>query len=151
MSAAMTCAEAEPLLPLVADGVLDPDGDPALFAHLARCQSCQESLARHDLVTLALERAPRPAPRTIRIPWPVALAAAASLVLGVGAWLWPGAAAATAQPAGPVVHRLPGADGETPLYLIEGEQGGVVVDPTAIDGGSEAGAAGAVPVNLRRR
>ncbi|MFM2089538.1 MAG: hypothetical protein RLZZ127_27 [Planctomycetota bacterium] len=145
----MTCAEAEPLLPLVADGVLDPDGDPALFTHLSRCQTCQESLARHDLVTLALERAPRRAGRTIRFPWPVAAAAAAAvLALGLGTW-WSLPATPVAAP-GPVVHKLPAADGQPDLYLIETEQGPLVVDPTQVDGGSDGSGARAVPVNWRR-
>lgn len=143
----MTCAEAEPLLPLVADGSLDPDGDPALFAHVARCQTCQESVAHHDLITLALECAPRRRPRSIRIPWPVALVAAATLIVGIGSVLWsPAADPITA----PVVHKLPGAAGEPTLYLIETDHGGVVVDPSAIDGGSEPTRSRAVPVNLRR-
>ncbi|MBN8526572.1 MAG: zf-HC2 domain-containing protein [Planctomycetes bacterium] len=49
---AMSCAEAEPLLPLVADGALDPDSDPALFAHLAACPACQRVVALLDLVGL---------------------------------------------------------------------------------------------------
>jgi hypothetical protein len=52
---ALTCDEVEALLPLVADGSLDETSDPALFAHIARCCPCQDSLARHDLVGLALE------------------------------------------------------------------------------------------------
>ena len=52
----LSCEEAEALLPLVADSALDADSDPALFAHLARCVICQESLACHDLVALSLTR-----------------------------------------------------------------------------------------------
>ena len=64
----LTCDEAEALLPLVADAQLDPDSDPTLFEHLARCDDCQRSLARHDLVTLALSDSARPVLRRPRRP-----------------------------------------------------------------------------------
>ena len=96
-SRALTCEEVEALLPLVADGALDADADPALFMHLARCCECQDALLRHDLVTVALEvtrpgavaggsarrpAAPRTVIRQIFLPWPAALAA--SLVAAAG-------------------------------------------------------------------
>ncbi len=77
------------MLPLVADGALDADGDPALFAHLARCQACQDSLARHDLVSLALAGAPHRALSLHRhqLPMPVALGAAAAFACaGLISW-----------------------------------------------------------------
>jgi hypothetical protein len=58
-----TCHDAAPLLPLIADGTLGPEDDPALFAHLADCTHCQEVLAAHDLVTLALETTAAPRQR----------------------------------------------------------------------------------------
>ncbi len=83
----MTCAEAEPLLPLVADGALEPDSDPALFAHLASCPACQRLVAQHDLIDLAIRQAgPVEAPRASIIRfWPYA--AAACLALAAGLWL----------------------------------------------------------------
>ena len=54
--AEMTCEEAEALLPLVADGVLQSEDDPALFQHLARCPRCQQSLATYDLIDLAISQ-----------------------------------------------------------------------------------------------
>ena len=79
---ALTCAEVEPLLPLVADGALDAKGDPDLFDHLAVCPACQDALATHDLVTLALERKPSaPKRRPIRWVWPAALAASVLVAL----------------------------------------------------------------------
>ena len=89
---AMSCAEVEPLLPLVADGSVDPDADPGLFAHLASCPSCQQLVAEHDLVTIALERgASLNAPVTRQPKSPLRLwlpiATAASLVIA-GTIVW---------------------------------------------------------------
>ncbi len=87
---ALTCDEVEPLLPLVADGQLDEAGDPALFAHLADCPHCADSLAAHDLITLTLERQPttaaaaRSAVRMTSWQRWLPLAAAATLVVGLG-------------------------------------------------------------------
>lgn len=170
----MTCAEAEPLLPLVADGALDPEGDPALFAHLSRCTQCQDALARHDLVTLALERG-QPAvvrrPR-LRLLVPVALAAAAALALAAGLWWWTAAgdpppvpvAAAIApdrapgrpqaqapEPApalaseDPRILRSVGRDGQV-RYLIQHPDRVQVVDLGAIDGAGAGQRGDAVPV-----
>lgn len=94
----MTCAEAEPLLPLVADGAVDPASDPGLFAHLATCPDCQRAVALHDLVTLALEASPpRPAERAPVRAWPWMLAAAAAVAAALV--LWP-----QAVPAAPAGH-----------------------------------------------
>ena len=87
---ALTCDEVEALLPLVADGSIDLATDVALGAHLGACTQCQDSLARHDLVDLALRR-PSPSDRPrgrLHLPWPVALAVAASLVAAVGGSWW---------------------------------------------------------------
>jgi len=94
----LSCEEIESLLPLVADGALDADSDPALFAHLARCVTCQESLACHDLVALSLTRTPMRAPsrllrRTIPLPWAIG-SAAALMVVGVGSFQYLHAVAA---------------------------------------------------------
>lgn len=84
----LTCAEVEPLLPLVADGALDDRGDPDLFLHLVDCDHCQAVLASHDLLTLTLERTPTvPVERVIRWRIPVALAASV-LAAAVTGWLW---------------------------------------------------------------
>lgn len=90
----LTCDEAEALLPLVADGAIDATSEPQLFAHLARCPVCQDSLAAHDLIELSLQ-APHPVrtPRciVIRLPLPWAIAAAAGLLVGLyGMWTWLG-------------------------------------------------------------
>lgn len=107
----LSCDEVEPLLPLVADGQLDETGDPALFAHLADCQHCADSLAAHDLITLTLERRPAAAPSpTLRFPawqrW-LPLAAAAILVVGVGLTL--GSGMQTIAPVAPSVAKKPAA------------------------------------------
>lgn len=96
----VTCEEAEALLPLVADGALDATSDPSLFAHLSRCMGCQESLARHDLVSLALDQGVGPAaPKAwhITLPTTWAVASAAGIALAAGAtWQWQRASAVEA-------------------------------------------------------
>lgn len=152
-SRALTCEEVEALLPLVADGALDADADPALFMHLARCCDCQDALMRHDLVTVALEvtrpgavagssarrpGTPRTVIRQVFLPWPAALAA--SLVAAAGLWMW----LASMQSARTVpevqatqVVQVVGADGQ-PLYVVvQGDQV-TVIDPRAIDGKAPA-------------
>jgi hypothetical protein len=163
----MTCEEAEPLLPLAADGVLDLSDDPALFSHLARCPSCQDQLARHDLVDLALRRGfdARPVRRIIALPvWlrrrptftRAALAAAAAVVAVIGAAVWlgwpasaaPGSASAIAQgdapprrvdADGPAIFRLPGA--RSRYLVVQGDGSTLVVDPTAGDTGASTDSA----------
>jgi hypothetical protein len=150
----MTCTEAEPLLPLVADGAVDPDSDPALFAHLASCSDCQRAVASHDLIALAIARKPAPPRRaSILRLWPYA--AAAGLALAAGAWLLPGraesapsriaaapaiappAAAVQPAPAAPVAARdviaVPQGDGST-LYLVRQGEAWIAVDPANLDG-----------------
>jgi len=87
----LACADAEALLPLVADGTLDAEADAPLFAHLAGCARCQESLARHDLISLALAQPSFVAPSRSRLrlvpraAW-APLAAAAALLIAFGGW-----------------------------------------------------------------
>ncbi len=148
MTEAMTCSEAEPLLPLVADGAVDPASDPGLFAHLAGCPDCQRAVASHDLIALAIARTPKPPRRaSILRLWPYA--AAAGLALAAGAWLLPvrsdiaSATLAAAPPIpipaarAPVVSRdviaVPQGDGST-LYLVRQGETWVAVDPSNLDG-----------------
>ncbi len=141
----LTCEEVTALLPLVADGALDADGDPGLFAHLGRCCECQDVLMRHDLVTVALERtrpassvstaSPRRVPiRHVVLPWPAALAA--SLVAAAGLWMWLAslqqARTAPTTPAMQVVQVL-GADGQPVYVVVQGDQV-TVIDPRVMDG-----------------
>lgn len=88
----MDCDVAEAMLPLVADGVLLPEDDPALFAHLAACPDCAASLAAHDLVQVALEgglpSAPQPRVNYVAFPWYWLASAAALLALTIGGWAW---------------------------------------------------------------
>lgn len=105
-----SCADAEPLLPLVADGALRAEDDPALFDHLAACPRCQDSLARHDLVSLALTRtAPLPAarPRIIRHRWWLAVPVAAAAALAVSVALPASPPAPQAAPAVAVKTTIP--------------------------------------------
>lgn len=156
----LTCEEVAALLPLVADGALDADADPALFAHLARCCDCQDALMRHDLVTVALEstrpagdgalqRQPRREPvRHVFLPWPAALAA--SLAAAAGLWMWlasmQGTRVAPATPATQVVQVL-GADGQPVYVVVQGDQV-TVIDPRAIDGKAPAGQPQLTPVKF---
>jgi hypothetical protein len=151
-SRALTCEEVEALLPLVADGALDADVDPALFMHLARCCDCQDALMRHDLVTVALEVtrpgvvaggvARRPARRAVIrqvfLPWPAALAA--SLVAAAGLWMWLASMQSTRttpEAQATQVVQVLGADGQ-PLYVVvQGDQV-TVIDPRVIDGKAPA-------------
>ncbi|HEX3132588.1 MAG TPA: hypothetical protein VHX44_03275 [Planctomycetota bacterium] len=142
-SAELTCEEAEALLPLVADGALDADADPALFAHLARCCDCQDALMRHDVVTVALEATRTEVPvtvvrrapiRHVFLPWPAALAA--SLAAAAGLWMWLAtlqAAHTTAQAPTTQVVQVLGTDGQPVYVVVQGDQV-TVIDPRAIDG-----------------
>ena len=87
----VTCGDVEPLLPLIADNVIDAAAEPAIFNHIAGCQDCQEALFHHDLVSVALVGgsliAPRPRAQILRLPWPWAVASAAGL-MAVCALVW---------------------------------------------------------------
>ena len=140
----LPCDEVAALLPLVADESINSETDPALFAHLARCCDCQEALASHDAVTIALEHTrpstsvtarPRRSPiHHVFLPWPTALAA--SLAAAVGLWMWlttlqdtrPQTQAPTTQ-----VIQVQSSDGHPVYVVIEGEQI-TVIDPRTIDG-----------------
>jgi hypothetical protein len=160
----MTCAEAEPLLPLVADGAVDPDSDPALFSHLAACPACQRVVASHDLIALAIARAPAPrrrAPIVRLLPWTAAAAAGLLLALGLAATsassssapppvaFAPPAPAATITPspaiapapALPEVIAVPRSDGTT-IYLVRRGEAWVRLDTQELDGPTQPGPGG---------
>ncbi len=142
--AELPCEEVAALLPLVADGAINAESDPALFAHLARCCDCQEALASHDVVTIALEYTSpsasvmarsRQAPiRHVFLPWPAGLAA--SLAVAAGLWMWVSASQnvqSAPQTSMTQVVQVMSSDGN-PLYVVvEGEQV-TVIDPRNIDG-----------------
>jgi hypothetical protein len=173
----MTCAEAEPLLPLVADGALEPNSDPSLFAHLAACPACQRLVAQHDLIDLAIRQAgPVEVQRaSIIYFWPYA--AAACLAIAAGVWLHtanqsapspaaplaiapiqappsqaPAAATIiTSDPAAaptPDVIALRRPDGSA-VYLIHQGDAWVAVDPAAMDGPTQPSHAGGSDVQVR--
>lgn len=140
----LCCDEVEPLLPLVADGAIDAAADPAIFEHLARCQDCQDCLARHDLVHLGLERGRTSKVLTMppmrgwhyRLPWPAAAAVLSFVALGLLLWPQNGAplpASADRSSAQRVIS-MPGSDPQHPRYAVF--QGGheEVIDPQAVDG-----------------
>lgn len=175
MNPRMTCAEAEPLLPLVADGAVDPAADPDLFDHLASCPACQRLVAEHDLITLALERGSvrRPRARILTLPH---LAAAAALLLVLGATAWamlarshqvaPVAPALAAEPSSappptsatapasatapltPAVLRVQRTDGST-FFLVRRDDTWVAVDPGLFDGSESSTPANAADVPVR--
>ena len=171
MKEPMSCAEAEPLLPLVADGAVDPDSDPMLFAHLASCPDCQRIVASHDLIALAIASTPRPAPRaSILRLWPWAAAAAAAVLVALGLGLprqdvtaAPVATAAPVVPAAapaivaaptiapellPSVIAVPRGDGTT-SYLVQRGEVWVPLDPNELDGPAQPGSGGGSGVQVR--
>ena len=94
VNAEYDCEDMRDLLPLIADGVLTAEDDPAAFAHLAQCDQCAQDLAQHDMITLALqaERHQPAQAAIIRLPWPARIggfALAAAALLSVG-WLLSG-------------------------------------------------------------
>lgn len=156
----ITCAEAEPLLPLVADGALDAEADPGLFAHLAGCPDCQEALARHDLITLAIgQGAAAPAPRLTvrhyRLPRFVVWASAAALVVGLGglALAIRGGSSGTPTVAQREIIRVsdPADPASAPYFLIRDGDRWERVDPKRLDGDADTGAAAreATPVGYQ--
>jgi Putative zinc-finger len=163
----LTCDDVEALLPLIADQVLNEQSDPAVFAHLARCPACQESLAAHDLITVALEQSrptsslKRPAlnfprHRQHRLPWPVAMAA--SLAAACGLWLaLEHHSSATTLAARDKAQKAQKAqvvpvqteDGRSVYVVINGEQI-TVIDPRSLDGQAAAPKDTTVPVKWSR-
>jgi anti-sigma factor RsiW len=137
----LLCDEVEALLPLVADGLLGDEQDPAVFAHLARCPVCQESLAQHDLVDVSL-RAGTPAsptlrlrPRHVRMTW---WTAAASLLIasGLGYGLWSlrtAAPAASAVAVAPVLIRVPATSSHPSYFVLEQDGRRIYIDPQELD------------------
>lgn len=156
---AMSCEDCEALLPLVADGALDAEGEPALFAHLADCPRCQESLAAHDLVALALGEAP-PAPRRDAIAFPLArmwMGMAAALLVAVAlAAVWGGSQRGGASPALAQQELIevidPGTGATRQVLLIRQGDRSTVIDGDALDriqGDQPVREADARPVRFR--
>ncbi|MBA3710563.1 MAG: zf-HC2 domain-containing protein [Planctomycetes bacterium] len=151
----LPCEEIEAMMPLIADGVISEHTDPTVFAHLARCMECQESLARHDVVSLALERGlPIEAASAqarawrYRLPLPLAAAVAAGLLVAIGsAWValvdtghqhelmsrvaaMPGHGVEPARPDTEIIS-IPGPDPQHPRYVILQGDRTTLVDPSA--------------------
>jgi len=157
----LTCEDVEPLLPLVADGAIMASSDPAVFAHLSRCVECQDSLARHDLITLGLEcgRGTVCAVRSAaawhyRLPWPAATAAGLAVAL-LGAWALQHAAGGSApapvlaQRADTQVISVPGPDPSRPYYVVVQGDHVSVIDPQAVDGSISRDSSAVHPVMRR--
>jgi hypothetical protein len=140
------CEDVEPLLPLAADGAIDAASDPAVFAHLARCNDCQESLVRHDLITLGLEcgrsqvQVIRPASWHYRLPWPAAAAALVGVAV-LSSWLAQRSPAVmqpladnSSQRTDTLVFKVPGPNPSRPYYkVVQGDRVSLI-DPQAVDG-----------------
>lgn len=82
----ISCQDVEELLPLIAEGLIDPDSDAEVFEHLADCEACQEQLHQHDELTLALGQGRMFDTQTrradvIHFKLPRSLAAAAAAIL----------------------------------------------------------------------
>src|SRR5258708_6812996 len=147
---AYTGAAVEPFLPMIADGSIDPAADPLIFNHIAGCDHCQDALARHDLIGLALA-GDRPAGQVrsmVRfvLPMPLIAAAAAAIIAIAGLVLYvhgrqsatSGNALATAslQRIDREVIRVANPDAEPGHFYYVVVQGGqaVLVDPRVGDG-----------------
>lgn len=156
----VSCADVEPLLPLIADGVIDAAAEPAVFVHLAGCNDCQEELLHHDLVTVALAGAPIPPRRRARvISWPWAVATAAGLVAALAfGWPPPTALPTVAAPLAPAVAAAPAPTSSAPeieVLIVPGDRPGaditilrrgdavVVIEPRAAPDNAQ-------PVGFRR-
>ena len=134
-----TCADVESLLPLIADGAIDAASDAAIFDHLARCDDCQEALARHDLISLAIgagAAAPSDTLAPIRYHLPVRMAWASAAALlaaisGVGWYATRGDAAADHLAQREVIRvTTPGDPAHQPYYLI---RDGDRLDPAQLE------------------
>lgn len=157
-----TCADAEPLLPLVTDGALDERSEPGLFAHLAGCAHCQHLLAQHDLIAVTMERASRERPlrrRPLLRLWHLGagLATAAGLALAIGL-TWPdrlappvtnATAVTSSSEAAPRIRAVTRPDGRT-VYLVFRDGSAFLVDPLEADTGrQEVPSDGQIPVGWR--
>lgn len=148
----MDCNEVEELLPLVAEGLLDPDSDPAVFEHLADCDHCQASLEMHDLVTLQLSQgsdltpaSPRTEVIQFQLSRPLAMAASFLLVAMFGlfaglAWQQNHEQVSNEQisekPETQILDVLQArSDDESPLIIIRHQDRTIVVPQNQIDNG----------------
>jgi hypothetical protein len=156
----LTCEEVDALLPLVADGVLDVESDPTLFAHLAACSDCQTALVQHDLITLALGTVPTPSAPAVnvvhmRLPLRWVGAAAAVLAIAAFAAMWAGAPAPTDAPqvaSQEIIRVRDSQGGEHPVLLIRQGNQSTLVDPNDLDrlrGDEPAADPRATPVRWR--
>ncbi len=138
----LSCEDVEPLLPLAADGAIDAASDPAVFAHLARCCDCQEGLARHDLISLALAsgrgqvRPERELGWHYQLPWPAAAAAlvAAALLVGWTMQRPQERRAQLAQESDVQVRMVPDGRQGHPVYRVERDGRMMIIDLQAVDG-----------------
>lgn len=150
-----SCDDIRPLLPLVAEGLIDAESDPHVFHHLHGCDSCQRELAGEDLITLALAGAADvPAGKRqaevvhYRLPWPASLAAGLLLALGLFAvWQWqqadigpgpePLEPGADMMLGGTIEGRDIGTNGEVRIRVRYGNGELRFLSPKDIDGGAD--------------
>ena len=153
----MDCIEVEELLPLVAEGLIDPDSDPAVFEHLAGCDQCQASLEMHDLVTLQLSHGSDLSPASPRsdvihfqLSRPLAMAASFLLVAMLGLTVGLGWQSSQDQLSTETISEKPEtqildvlqarSDDESPLIIIRHQDQTIVVPQHQIDNGNSSNA-----------
>ena len=137
------------MLPLVADGTLSAEDDPALFAHLAGCSPCQRALTTHDAIALALRHGPGTAARRrgtvvrLSLPWAIASAACLAAVVAIGVAVH--ARSAEADTPGIEVVSIPGPTPDRNVYILRNGDQTVILDPAA-----KAPVEGVAPVGFQR-
>jgi hypothetical protein len=171
-SATISCSDLADLLPAIADGQLEVDDAPDIFAHLAGCSRCQEELALLDLCSLALaDDGQTPARARARVVYyavprwlslPLAAAAGLAVVVflrGLGGSAETGAERlndrATSAQQVEILQILPPGPGQPrPRYLVRlgGPEGETRwVDPSQLDDAADLGHRldGRIPVGFR--
>lgn len=144
----ISCADVEALLPAIADDQLDADQAPDVFAHVAGCGACQESLALYDLCSLTISRGRQPArdPAPVihyHMPrWVSGVAAVAASLLAAVLLLEFGANPETSDSqhtqladGAPVeiLQVIPDESGRGQLFLIRNGEQTLLVDPEQLD------------------
>jgi hypothetical protein len=140
----ISCADVEALLPAIADEQLDADQAPDVYAHLATCTDCQESLALYDLCSLGLAggRIPAHDPAPVvhyHLPrWVTGLTAlAAGLVLALSLWRFTESKTSSPSLAEQsdveILQVIPDTHGRGQLYLIRAGDQTLLVNPKDLD------------------
>ena len=163
----VNCSDVEEMIPLVAEGLIDPDTDHAIFEHLNDCACCQDALYTHDMITLNLSQGHEIKPATqhntvIHFHISRSLASAAALLLlicgaiaGSLAFQEPQApieqALAVQEPETQILEVLPPQHGsDVPLIIIRHNDKTMMIRQDQIDNGTDSQHVDAsMPVNIR--